>query len=56
MKIGKSQFCDEYKFKENGFLALNAAIARIGVSAEKAVAAIQTKIYSNNKYNNTKGI
>ena len=41
MKIGKSQFYDEYKFKENGFLALSAAIAGIGVSAEKAAAAIQ---------------
>ena len=41
MRIGKSQFCDEYKFKESGFLTLSAAMARIGVSAEKAAAAIQ---------------
>jgi hypothetical protein len=41
MTIGKSQFCDEYKFRETGFMALNAAIARIGVSAEKAAAVLQ---------------
>ena len=41
MTIGKSQCYDEYKFKETGFLTLNAAIARIGVSAERAAAAMQ---------------
>lgn len=41
MSIGKSQCYNEYKFKETGFLTLNAAIAGVGVSAEKAAAAIQ---------------
>ena len=49
MSIGKSQFYDEYKFKETGFLALNAAIASVGIGAEKAAAAMQKFAQALNK-------